>query len=1164
MYVFNSNHHGMRYSFFSFVILLISVFSGEAQTTITGLITDSLNRPVSYASVYLSKTTYGVLADTKGIYTLTIDQNGIYELIVSSVGYKTYSQFLSADGNRQIINVKLTQNFILLKDVSVGSKYKLKLADFTLFSRLFLGETPNSDDCKIINPEDLRLFKDTGNNTLTGFSIKPLIVENRALGYSVIYNLLDFTYNLETGFLRFKGDYYFQLLPANPREIRRWARNRLSAYYGSRMNLFRSIFSDSLSSQNFKLFEYQLDSLTHESKIIKPLEANNLIIYRNQNYMTIVYNKPVLVSFTNNHSELATALTGFQPKKVISTISFSDFINIYPNGFFDNPYSITWSGELGNERVADMLPYDFQPFAKENVESTQSHNPSPVEKYLFSIQKKESTDQVFVQTDRNMYSPGDTLHFQAYVRNRFTNVFKSSGSALYAIIFNEKHIIADSSRFKINGYTASGWMTIPAEAEKGKYHFVAFTSSMQNYDPAESFGLELTVGPKSGKIKRQDVDTLSVNEDSLRLPENTYLEVIFLPEGGTFVSGLSQRIGFNATDLRGEPVYIKGLLKNKTGTILDTLESGLYGPGQFLCVPEHGMYLELINKEEKGKVWPLPDPLNKGICISVKPVDNRSFVVEIQSTDYDGDSITVAGTMNATSIFSQELLLDKKQRVVVRTDQLLPGLAQITLFDKKLRPLAERMFYINADKRLKFNIRTEKDVYEPGTETNLSVSVTDGKGNPVEGNFSISVIDSMSGHDEGIFIPGIEYTYNYNNRFSKNLPSKVLVKGLENLDKDDLDLILMVYGWTKYNWDFSEESGPETEPTNYDLLNLKILYTLRRNRADRRLDLYSLEGPSVMHLLTDKTGRISLPLDSLPEITRSVTIMPDAKNKKRVLGAVLSIPYNQKYLKSSKLIIPQPAITFNDFHVPSKFNSISLGSDVIPIPEVKIIGHQVKRVYHDQYEKEYQYADVRSLDYNLLWTSFSVTDALYRLITPYYLDERFVILRRPTSFFGGPVVALIVLDGMPLYFNGWGTVRSLPASEITSLTVMFGSAGYARYGSAAQAGVIFVNTRSSDPSLQRIRTDWKLQHYKNKILLPISLFRPEKEFYKPTKFDIENNALIQRQSTIFWQSDVYFNGKEPSKISYYNLKHNGPVIITINGVSYNNLVGTGHASYTVE
>src|SRR5664279_982891 len=99
MYVFNSNHHGMRYSFFSFVILLISVFSGEAQTTITGLITDSLNRPVSYASVYLSKTTYGVLADTKGIYTLTIDQNGIYELIVSSVGYKTYSQFLSADGN---------------------------------------------------------------------------------------------------------------------------------------------------------------------------------------------------------------------------------------------------------------------------------------------------------------------------------------------------------------------------------------------------------------------------------------------------------------------------------------------------------------------------------------------------------------------------------------------------------------------------------------------------------------------------------------------------------------------------------------------------------------------------------------------------------------------------------------------------------------------------------------------------------------------------------------------------------------------------------------------------------------------------------------------------------------------------------------------------------
>jgi len=118
----------------------------------------------------------------------------------------------------------------------------------------------------------------------------------------------------------------------------------------------------------------------------------------------------------------------------------------------------------------------------------------------------------------------------------------------------------------------------------------------------------------------------------------------------------------------------------------------------------------------------------------------------------------------------------------------------------------------------------------------------------------------------------------------------VLIKGIENLSNDDRDLLLMVYGWSKYNWDFNKENKPDKELVNYDLLKMKILYTQKSHRAERRLDLISLEGPSVKHLLTNNLEEISLPLDSLPEITRSVTMMPDAKNKKRVTGAMLSIP----------------------------------------------------------------------------------------------------------------------------------------------------------------------------------------------------------------------------------------------------------------------------------
>jgi len=49
----------------------------------------------------------------------------------------------------------------------------------------------------------------------------------------------------------------------------------------------------------------------------------------------------------------------------------------------------------------------------------------------------------------------------------------------------------------------------------------------------------------------------------------------------------------------------------------------------------------------------------------------------------------------------------------------MSGVAQIILFNKEMKPLSERLYYINADKHLKFNIKTENDVFNPGQETRI-------------------------------------------------------------------------------------------------------------------------------------------------------------------------------------------------------------------------------------------------------------------------------------------------------------------------------------------------------------------------------------------------------------------------------------------------------------
>jgi hypothetical protein len=521
--------------------------------------------------------------------------------------------------------------------------------------------------------------------------------------------------------------------------------------------------------------------------------------------------------------------------------------------------------------------------------------------------------------------------------------------------------------------------------------------------------------------------------------------------------------------------------------------------------------------------------------------------------------------MNTTYIFSQEIRLDKRKRIVVETDQLPTGVVQITVFDAGMRPVAERLFYVNSDNRLLFNIIPETKVFKPGQETELTISVADGQGNPVEGIFSISVVDSITGIDAGVFTPTIEHTFNFYPNLQRNLPPEVLTYGIENLNDDDRDLLFMVYGWSRYTWDFSDQEIDPKETQNYDLLKIKILAGENKNKTTRNIDLLSLEGPSVLHLRANNDGEISLPFDSLPDITRTVTMIPDTKSKKNAVSASLTIPYNKEFFRSSPLLIPSQTIPAEKIQQTSVNNYFTPADSVIEIPEVAIVGHPgPKKIYQNIYEERYKYSDIKTSDPELIHRSIFLETAIRTLANPQLITADNIFIRSSTSFFGGGVPALIVLDGMPIYSQGWQMVKTISMSEISSVSVLKGNHAQTIYGLEAKGGVIFINTVFHDPTLTKVRTEWKSQNKNDKILLPVNLYRGYVEFYSPTKFDIDYDPRFQNLSTIYWNPEIYFNSNNPVKIKYTNLRHHGPVKIIINGISTGNLTGSGKASYIVK
>ena len=294
----------MKSGILSVILLMFFESNLLSQTNVTGIVTDSLNNPVSFASVYLSKTTIGTYTDINGFYSLQTPREGPYEIIVSCIGYKLNSLRVYVEGKIQKINFKLRPNVFLLNEVVIKGKDKNRRKNYTQFIKSFIGETANSSDCKILNPEDLHLYKDTENDILKGYSLKPLQVENKALGYIILYDLTDFSYNIKTGLTQFSGFNYFQPLTGTEKRNKFWDHNRLSTYYGSRMHFMRALFSDSLSRESYKIFEGKFDTLSNEYSMAGSVQLNAVRFLNSRPYVTLLFNDSTLISYTDNHPGL--------------------------------------------------------------------------------------------------------------------------------------------------------------------------------------------------------------------------------------------------------------------------------------------------------------------------------------------------------------------------------------------------------------------------------------------------------------------------------------------------------------------------------------------------------------------------------------------------------------------------------------------------------------------------------------------------------------------------------------------------------------------------------------------------------------------------------------------------------------------------------------------
>lgn len=228
--------------------LLILSFAANSQKLLRGVVIDEANKlPVNKATVFINRTSIGTTTNERGEFALRIPF-GRHALIGIAPGFETYGQFIDPD------EVSDSLVIYLKKETAKKNMEEYEKAGWDKWGDYFLSNflgIPTDGQYKIKNTRALKFQVAAETGDLFATSEEPLVIENKMLGYIILYKLESFHSNFKTLVVSYNGYSFFQPMNGNTSQQQDWERKRSQAYFGSLMHFMRSIYRNQIEEEGF-------------------------------------------------------------------------------------------------------------------------------------------------------------------------------------------------------------------------------------------------------------------------------------------------------------------------------------------------------------------------------------------------------------------------------------------------------------------------------------------------------------------------------------------------------------------------------------------------------------------------------------------------------------------------------------------------------------------------------------------------------------------------------------------------------------------------------------------------------------------------------------------------------------------------------------------------
>lgn len=481
-------------------------------------------------------------------------------------------------------------------------------------------------------------------------------------------------------------------------------------------------------------------------------------------------------------------------------------------------------------------------------------------------------EKAYLHFDNTSYYVGDTIWFKAYVTLAEKQVFSSISRPLYVELVDQAGHVTDKQIIKLSQGEGSGQFVLPQSMLSGYYEVRAYTRWMLAFSDPQYFSRTFPIYQLSHSDQlERSISTYELSPSMEKRPEETRekLSLRFFPEGGQLVEGVTSQVAFKAESKNEGNLQLSGTLYTKEGQEITSFETLHDGMGAFEYTPSALPAIAKVNFQGKKYEFTLPKALPSGYVLKV---DNNAGAISVTvscnaATPQDTLAVFIShqGRPHAYQLIHCQA--NEPQQFTVLSRKLPAGVLQISLLNRAGNTLCDRFVFASPRAPLQISPKGLKEIYAPYAPIRCELQLNNAIGEPMPGKLSVSIRDAVRSdymeYDNNIFTDLL---------LTSDLKGYIHQPGYyfteSSLRKQkELDILLMVHGWRKY--DMTQQIGispftPLQLPESQLVLYGQVKSTILKNKLkDIALSVMVKRDAEIItgQTVTDENGHFSIPLE---------------------------------------------------------------------------------------------------------------------------------------------------------------------------------------------------------------------------------------------------------------------------------------------------------------